>query len=257
MTNCKPMDTPIAKGQYLSLEMCPKTPEERNKRARIPYASAIESLMYVMMCTRPDICYAVGLVSRYQSNPGYKHWNAVKRILAYLRATTDYALCYQGGDMRLVGYTDADWGGDIDERKSTLGYAFLLSRGSISWSSKKQTCTALFTMEAEFVACSAAVQEAVWLRRFYEDLDVVTDATQPVTLYCDNQAAIAYTKDPRYHCKSKHKETKYNFVKDIVAQKEIKIQYISTQQMVADPLTKPVTRDVYAIHSRSLGLRRL
>ena len=100
-----------------------------------------------------------------------------------------------------------------------------------------------------------AVQEAVWLRRFYEDLNVVTDATQPVTLYCDNQAAIAYTKDPRYHSKSKHIETKYNFVRDIVAQKEIKIQYISTQQMVADPLTKPVTRDVYAIHSRSLSLR--
>ena len=112
-------------------------------------------------------------------------------------------------------------------------------------------------MEAEFVACSAAVQEAVWLRRFYEDLNVVTDATQPVTLYCDNQVAIDYTKDPRYHSKSKHIETKYNFVRDIVAQKEVKIQYISMQQMVADPLTKPVTRDVYAIHSRSLGLRRL
>ena len=102
------MDTPIAKGQYLSLEMCPKTPEELSRMARVPYASAVGSLMYVMMCTRPDICYAVGLVSRYQSNPGYKHWNAVKRILAYSRATTDYALCYQGGDMRLVGYTDAD-----------------------------------------------------------------------------------------------------------------------------------------------------
>ena len=257
MANCKPMDTPIAKGQYLSLEMCPKTPEERSRMARVPYASAVGSLMYAMMCTRPDICYAVGLVSRYQSNPGYKHLNAVKRILTYLKATADYALCYQGGDMRLVGYTDADWGGDIDERKSTSGYAFLLSRGAISWSSKKQTCTALSTMEAEFVACSAAVQEAVWLRRFYEDLNVVTDATQPVTLYCDNQAAIAYTKDPRYHSKSKHIETIYYFMRDIVAQKEVKIQYISTQQMVVDPLTKPVTRDVYAIHSRSLGLRRL
>ena len=156
------------------------------------------------MCTRPDICYVVGLVSRYQSNPEYKHWNAIKKILAYLRATTDYALCYQGGDMCLVGYTDADWEGDIDERKSTSGYAFLLSRGVISWYRKKQTCTALSTMEAEFVACSAAVQEAVWLRRLYEDLNVVTDATQPVILYCDNQTAIAYTKDPRYHSKSKH-----------------------------------------------------
>ena len=112
-------------------------------------------------------------------------------------------------------------------------------------------------MEAEFVACSVAVQEAVWLKRFYEDLNVITDARQPVTLYCDNQAVIAYTKDSRYHSKSKHIETRYNFVRDIVAQKEVKIQYISMHQMVADPLTKLVTRDVYVTHSRSLGLYRL
>ena len=161
MTNCKPMDALIAKGQYLSLEMCPKTPEERNRMARVPYASVVRSLMYAMMCTRLDICYVVGLVSRYRSNLRYKHWNAVKRILAYLRATTDYALCCQGGDMRLVGYTYTDWGGEIDERKSTLGYAFLLSRGTISWSNKKQTYTALSTMEVEFVACSATIQKSV------------------------------------------------------------------------------------------------
>jgi len=117
--------------------------------------------MYSMMCTRPDICYAMRLVSKYQSNPGQKHWNTVKRILAYLRGTADYSLCYQGGNLRLFGYTDADWGGDLDEQKSTSGYAILLNRGAISWSGKKQTCISLSTMEAKFVACSAAVQEAV------------------------------------------------------------------------------------------------
>ena len=242
MANCKPMDTPISKGQKLSLKMCPKTPEERDKMSRVPYSNAIGSLMYAMMCTRPDICFAIGFMSRFQSNPGQKHWYAVKRILAYLKGTVDYSLCYQGGDLRLVGYTDSNWGGDLDERKSTSGYAFLLSRGAISWCSKKQTCIALSTMEAEFVACSAAVHEG---------------ASRLVTIYCDNQAAIAYTKDSKYHNKSKHIETKYNFVRDVIGKKEVIIQYISTHEMVTDPFTKAVTRDVYSSHAKSLGLRRL
>lgn len=257
MADCKPMDTPISKGQTLSLDMCPKTSQERERMLKVPYANAIGSLMYAMMCTRPDICYAVGLVSRYQSNPGQKHWIAVKRILAYLKGTADYSLCYQGGNMHLIGYTDADWGGDLDERKSTSGYAFLLSQGAISWSSKKQSCIALSTMEAEFVACSAAVLEAVWLKRFFENLNLDADTEKPVTIYCDSQAAIVYTKDAKYHSKSKHIETKYNFVRDIVTKNGVIIKYISTHEMVADPLTKSVTRDVFQSHARSLGLRRL
>ena len=102
------MDTPISKGKTLSLEMCPKTPKELKAMARVLYSSIVGSLMYVMMRTRPDICYVVGLVSRYQSNLRRKHWNAVKRIIAYLKGTTDYSLCYQGGELRLIGYTYAD-----------------------------------------------------------------------------------------------------------------------------------------------------
>uniref|UniRef100_A0A2N9F2G9 Reverse transcriptase Ty1/copia-type domain-containing protein n=1 Tax=Fagus sylvatica TaxID=28930 RepID=A0A2N9F2G9_FAGSY len=168
MSDCKPIDTPISKNESLSKNMCPKTQDEQEKMARVPYANAIGSLMYVMMCTRPDICYAVGLVSRFQSNPELAHWKAVKRILRYLKGTIDYVLCYQGSDLRLIGYSDADWGSDLDERKSTSGYAFFLNNGAIIWSSKKQPCIALSTMEAKYVACSAAIQEAVWLRRFFQ-----------------------------------------------------------------------------------------
>ena len=131
----------------------------------------------------------------YQSNPRRKHWNTVKRILAYLKGTADYSLYYQGGDLRSIGYTYANWGGNLDERKSTSGYVFLLSRGAISWSSKKQTCTALSTIEAEYVACSVAIQETVWLRRFLNDLEIVTGPPRPTTIYCDSLAAISFTKD--------------------------------------------------------------
>ena len=103
----------------------------------VPYASVVGSLIYVMLCTRPDIHYVVRLVSRYQSNPGEAHWKAVKRILRYLKGTMDYSLCYQRKDLLLRGYIDADWAGDVDERKSTSGFIFLLGNSSISWSSKK------------------------------------------------------------------------------------------------------------------------
>ena len=225
--------------------------------ARVPYSNAVGSFMYAMMCTQADICYDMWLVSRYQSNPGRKHWNVAKRILAYLKGTADYSLCYRRGNLCLIGYTDADWGGDLDERKSTSRYFFLLSHGATSWSSKKQTCTTLSTMEAKYVACSVVVQKAIWLRRFLNNLKIVTDPPRPVIIYCDSQAAIFFTKDAKYHSKSKHIETKYNFVRDIVAKKEVLMQHMSTHFMVADPFTKAMTQDVFIAHTRSLRLRRL
>ena len=107
----------------MSLDQCPKTDKEKDIMSNVPYASATGSLMYAMLCTRPDICFAVGLVSGYRSNPRQAHWQAVKRVMRYLRGTTDLVLCYQGGDLKLRGYSDADWGGDPNESRFTSGYA--------------------------------------------------------------------------------------------------------------------------------------
>ena len=119
MLDCKSIDTPISKSDELCLEMCPKNQTEREAMGKVPYSSAVGSLMYAMMCTRPDICFAIGMVSCYQSNPGHGHWKAVKMILRYLKGTAGLALCYQGNTLKLEGYTDADWAGDLDERRST------------------------------------------------------------------------------------------------------------------------------------------
>jgi len=162
----KPIDTPVEKGLTLSLGQCLKTDKEKEAMSNVPYASAVESLMCAMLCTRPDICFAVGLVCRYQSNPGQAYWQAVKRIMRYFCGKTDLALCYQRGDLKLRGYSDADWGGDLNESRPTSGYVFTLGGGAISWCSKKQDCIDLSTMEAEYVACSLATQEAMWLRSF-------------------------------------------------------------------------------------------
>ncbi|XP_070014717.1 secreted RxLR effector protein 161-like [Nicotiana sylvestris] len=238
--------------------MCPKTLKETERMIRVPYRSAVGSLMYAMVCTRPDICQAVGLVSRYQTDTGLAHWQTVKRIMRYLKGTADYALCYQGGkDLRLVGYSDADHGGDLDERKSTSGYVFLLSDRAISWSSKKKSCVSLSTMEAEYVALASATQEVVWLKKFLEHLLDIAETTKAVLVYCDSEAAISSTKDPKFHCKTKHIDIKYNYARDMVKRKVVNVKYVSTKDILADPLTKPLSRDAFVRHTRSQGLRRL
>ena len=129
--------------------------------SNIPYASAIGSLMYAMLCTRPNICYSVGIVSRYQSNPGRDHWTAVKNILKYLRRTKDYMLVYGSKDLILIGYTESNFQTDKDAKKSTSRSIFTLNGGAVVWRSIKQSCITDSTMEAEYVAACEAVKEAV------------------------------------------------------------------------------------------------
>ena len=163
---------------------------------QIPYAYAFGSLMYAMLCTRPDICYAVEVVSRFQSNPSPEHWVAVKHILKYLRRTRDYMLVYSGGDRNLQGFTDSDFQGDKDSRKSTSGSVFTLGGGAIVWRSIKQSSIADSTMEAEYIAASEAAKEAVWLKNFLSDLEIVPNMDKAVTLYCDNSGAVVNSKEP-------------------------------------------------------------
>ena len=148
----------------------------------------------MMLYTRPDICYTVGVVSRFQSNPGLDQWMAVKHILKYLRRTRNYMLVYSGEDMILRGYTDSDFQTDVDSRKSTSGSIFTLGGGAIVWRSIKQSCIADSTMEAEYVAACEAAKEAVWLRKFLGDLEIIPDMDKPLTLYCDNSRAVANSK---------------------------------------------------------------
>ncbi|XP_073061808.1 secreted RxLR effector protein 161-like [Primulina eburnea] len=157
---------PLSHGANLSKSMCPKTDEEIETMSRIPYASVIGSIMYVMISTRPDITYSLGVASRYKSNPDLLHWKAVKDILKYLRRTKNFFLVYGSGELKFKGYTDSSFQSDVDDSKSTSGFVFKPNGGAVSWKSSKQNTTADSTTETEYIAASASVNEGVWMRNF-------------------------------------------------------------------------------------------
>ncbi|XP_070032766.1 secreted RxLR effector protein 161-like [Nicotiana tomentosiformis] len=221
----------------------------------IPYASAIGSLMYAMLCTRPDICFVVGMVSRFQSNPGREHWTAVKHIIKYLKRTRDYMLVYHSGNLAPIGYTDSDFQSDRDSRKSTSRYVFTLGGGAISWRSIKQSCVANSTMEAEYVTASEATKEAVWLRNFLKELNVVFSVQAPIVLYYDNSGAVANSKEPRSHKRSKHIERKYHLIWDITQRGDARVLKIALEDNLADLFTKSLTQKIFDKHVEEVGIR--
>ncbi|RVW18006.1 Retrovirus-related Pol polyprotein from transposon TNT 1-94 [Vitis vinifera] len=207
MNEAKPVSTPLGSHFKLSKEQSPKTEEERDHMSKVPYASAIGSLMYAMVCTRPDIAHAVGVVSRFMSRPGKQHWEAVKWILRYLKGSLDTCLCFTGASLKLQGYVDADFVGDIDSRKSTTGFVFTLGGTAISWTSNLQKIVTLSTTEAEYVAATEAGKEMIWLHGF---LDELGKKQEMGILHSDSQSAIFLAKNSAFHSKSKHIQTKYH-----------------------------------------------
>ena len=168
MQDSKPVNVPIPVGVNLSAEQCPKTQKEEEDMSHVPYESAVGSLMYAMVCIRPEIAHAMGVLSRFMSNTGKEHWTAVKRVFRYLRGTSDYGLCYQGRPgleimLDIRGFVVADWAGDLDQRRSTSGYVFSLFGSAVNWISKRQSVVALSTTEVEYMAATHASKEADWL----------------------------------------------------------------------------------------------
>ncbi|KAL1216602.1 Retrovirus-related Pol polyprotein from transposon TNT 1-94 [Cardamine amara subsp. amara] len=222
---------------------------------RIPYASVVGSLNYVKTCTRPDISFTVGVMGRYQSNPEMEHWKAAKKVLRYLQGTKEFMLTYRRSDsIEVVGYSDSDYAGCVDSRKSTFGYMFLLAGGAVSWKSGKQSVIATSTMEGEFVACYEATIQALWLRNFISGLGIVDSIAKPLRIYCDNSAAVFFSKNDKYSKGAKHMEIKYLSVKEEVQKHRVAIEHIRTDMMVADPLTKGLPPGIYIGHVEKMGI---
>ena len=217
MHDCKPGDTPMAKGDKFSLSQCPNNNFEIQEMQQIPYASAIGSLMYAQVCTRSDIVYTVGMLGIYLSNPGKDHWIAAKRVMRYLQRTKDYILTYRKSyQLEIIGYSNSDFAGCRDSMKSTSGYIYLLVGGAISWKSVKQSIVASSTTAAEFVACYEASNQGIWLRNFVTRLRIMDGIERPLKLFCDNKSAVLYSNNNKSSTKSKFIDIKFLVVKERV-----------------------------------------
>ena len=218
----------------------------------VQYQSKVGSLIYVAIATRPDIAYAVAALTKFNSSPTEAHLTAVERVFRYLKGTAQLPLQYQETDVNVVGYSDADWASHADDRRSTSGNVFVMSGGAISWTSKKQPTVALSTSESEYIALCFATQEAVWLRQLMKDLQM--DCTTATTMYEDNQGAIAMSRNPVLHKRTKHNDIKYHFVREKTQDGTIELNYCPTNEMVADILTKPLSKGQFEYLRCKLGL---
>ncbi|KAE8687328.1 Peroxidase 44 [Hibiscus syriacus] len=200
----KPVSTPLAPHFKLGASMSPKDDTEREYMSKVPYASVVGTLMYAMVCTRPDISQAVGVVSRYMHDPGKEHWQAVKWILRYILNTIDVGLVFQQDKQDghcVVGYCDSDYAGDLNKRRSTTGYVFTFAKAPVSWKSTLQSTVALSTTEAEYMAVTEVVKEAIWLQGLLGELRMEQNH---IKVHCDSHSAIHLAKNQVYHARMKH-----------------------------------------------------
>jgi hypothetical protein len=246
MSECNPATSPT-EVRKLTLQDCPTSKEEQDEMMKVPYKSLIGSLQYIALSTRPDIAYAVNQLSRYLSNPGQAHWQAGKRVLRYLKGTAKSSLVYKdyngNRNTKIEIFCDADWAGDVDDRKSTTGIIIKLNGCVVIWLSKKQTTVALSTAEAEYIAIATALQELLWMNQYLTELSL-KDAETPV-LRSDNQAAIQIATNDTLHSRSKHIDIRYHFIRDVVRRGEVELIWISTKDQEADINTKGLDVTTY------------
>ena len=220
----------------------------------VPYRSAIGSLMYLMICTRPDISFAVYRLSQHKENPTYLHWNAVKRLLRYINGTRNVGLKYFPEDnIRLVGFADSDWAGFTDSRKSTEGYVFSLCGGAVSWKSKKETVVALSTCEAEYISICSATKEAVWLSRIVNDILGVKNTT-PVPLHIENDGSIDLAKNETISQRTNHIDIRYHFIREALSDGRVSLHHAGSSDQAADPLTKSLAHPAHKKLCKTMGL---
>lgn len=185
--------------------------------------------------------------------PSKKDWNAVKRIIRYLKGTSHYKLKLPASDeITLTGYVDADWAGDTSDRKSTSGYLFFLSGGAISWTSRKQLSVTLSSTEAEYVAAAQASQEVIWLRQLLTDLG--QPQLGPTEIYEDNQGCLVLAHMEGVNSRTKHIDVKFHFLRDLQEQGLLELLYCPTEDMTADILTKPLTAERHSRLTKKIGL---
>lgn len=200
------------------------------------YGNLISGLNYLVH-TRPDISFSVSMVSRYMSNPTKFHYAMVKRILCYIAGSIEFRLWYsKSSNFKLVAFTDSDWAGSLDDRRSTSRIVFMLGSSAVTWSSRKHSITALSSIEAKYVDATSSVCQAIWLKRLLEDMGHLQD--EAIEILCDNRPGIYITKNPTMHGRTKHVDIRFHFIRGLVADGKIIVKHCISDEQLAFLFTK-------------------
>lgn len=248
MTDCKTVNTPLlTKLDYEALNSTQST--------TAPCRNLIGCLMYVMLCTRPDLSTFINILNRYQNKNTKELWQYLKRVLRYIKGTVNLKLIYKKSDYQqmLIGYVEFDWGGSETDRKSTTGYLFkLFENCTITCCTKRQNSVAASSTEAEYIALFEGVREALWLKSFINSINF--ELTEPIIIYEDNTSCISMAKNPTAHKHSKHIDIKYHFSREQINKKVIAVKYISTREQLADTMTKQLPAPKFQEIRLKIGL---
>ena len=236
---------------HINTNLAKGAEDELLDTSRYSYSELVGSLLYLATCSRPDIQYAAGALARHLAAPARQHWEAAKGVLRYLAGTVDVGLVYGGGPAELVGYCDADFAGDLDRRRSTTGYVFIMHGGAVSWRSRLQPTVAVSTMEAEYMAAAQAVREGLWLRKLQQDLGEPAGA---IRIRCDNQGTLKLLKNPVSSQRAKHIDVTHHFVRERVERGEAEFAYCPSTMMLADCLTKALPAQQFVACCSGVGL---
>jgi hypothetical protein len=246
MEECNPTETPIPLGTKLSKKYEGPTVEPTL------YKSLVGSLLY-LRTTRPNIMYATILVSRCMESPKDSHWKMVKQTLRYVAGTLNFVLRYtQSHDNHLSGHTYSDFASNLDDRKRTSGHVFHLGTNLISWASKKQPTISISSVEEEYFIATSASGQAMWLRRILKDMSHIEKDQTPI--FCDKTSTIALSKNHVFHKKTKHIDTRFHFIRELVNNGDIALQLCGSRDHPADIFTKPLGKSVFDFQRQHLGI---
>ncbi|RVW35631.1 Retrovirus-related Pol polyprotein from transposon TNT 1-94 [Vitis vinifera] len=251
MGKAKPVSSPLISHLKLSSKQSPSSEKEKKNAKGALCISREGSLMYSIVCMRPDIAHVVGVVSRFLSNPSKEHWAVVKRILRCLRGTSKACLCFGTNKLVLIGCTNVDMARDVDSRKSTSGYLITFSGRAVSWQSKLQKCIALSTTEVEYIAITEASKELLWMKKFLQELGLQQER---YLLYYDSQSAFHFNKNPTFHFRSKHIDVRYHWIRDALDMALFCLEKIHIDENGSNMMTKPIPTKKLQLCRKQAGL---
>src|SRR5882672_10066370 len=252
LEDAHPVTMPLDPHVTLSKGDGPTSEEDMLRMKKIPYLTAVGSIMYAATATHPDVAYAVQHLSQFNSNPGNSHWTAVQRIIRYLYAMKTRSLVLSRSDIKLTGWVDSDWGACTDTCCSISGYTFSLGSGLVSWSSKKQPTVATSSTEAEYITSCHGAKEAVWLHSLLKSLGHAQDRAS--CIHCDNVGSNILTRNPYFHARSKHIDIQHHYVRERVEAGDIHYAYIPTHDNIADCLTKSLPHPKFQELTARMGM---